>query len=90
MIFWRPGSGKSEFSQKLHQFFPGYPLYHLDKYFYIDNWQERPADDFLRIQQQFIDQPQWIIDGNSIRSLEMRYAQADFIIYFLLPRWLCF
>lgn len=32
----------------------------------------------------------WIIDGNSTRSLEIRFAKADLVLYFNYPRWLCY
>lgn len=88
MIFGRPGSGKSTIALKLHSH-TQIPVYHLDQYFYVANWQERPYEDFLSIQQSLVEKDSWIIDGNCIDSLEMRYAQADMILYFKLPRWLC-
>jgi adenylate kinase family enzyme len=88
MIFGRAGSGKSTFalyvSKRLNL-----PLYHLDKYFFIDNWGACPKEEFLKIQQNFVDQEEWIIDGNSINSLEMRYARADIAIYMCYSRILC-
>ena len=36
MIFGRPGSGKSTFAVKLSRSIV-FPLYHLDKYFYIND-----------------------------------------------------
>ncbi len=89
MIFGRPGSGKSTFSQKVHQR-TGLSLYHLDKYFYTENWTERNYQQFLNIQQKLVDQDQWIIDGNNLKSLEMRYHRADLCLYFNYPRWLCY
>ncbi len=88
MIFGRPGSGKSTYAYKLHQK-TGLPLYHLDKYFYIDHWQERPQAQFLTIQENLVAQPAWIIDGNATKSLELRCARADIVLYFCYPRWLC-
>lgn len=88
MIFGRPGSGKSTFAVALSQYL-NLPLYHLDKYFFTFNWVERPYEEFLALQQHIINQDYWIIDGNSVRSLEMRYAHADLVIYFDRSRWLC-
>jgi adenylate kinase family enzyme len=89
MIFGTPGSGKSTFAHLLHQAL-GIPLYHLDKYYFENNWVERNYEEFLSIQQNFVDQDDWIIDGNSIKSLEMRYSQADVAIYFNYPKLLCY
>jgi adenylate kinase family enzyme len=87
-IFGRPGSGKSTFSNRLHHK-TALPLYHLDAYFFIANWMERDYQEFLTLQQHIVDQEKWIIDGNCIKSLAMRYARADLCIYFNYPRWLC-
>lgn len=89
MIFGRPGSGKSTFALKLSQN-TGLPLYHLDKYFFENNWVERDYNEFLKIQQSLVNQNKWIIDGNSTKSFEMRYAKADLAIYFNYPRYICY
>lgn len=88
MIFGRPGSGKSTFALKLHKR-TGIPLYHLDRYFFVENWIERDYAEFLRIQEDIVDNKEWIIDGNSIRSLEVRYACADICLFFNYPKARC-
>jgi adenylate kinase family enzyme len=88
VLFGRPGSGKSTCALRLHQA-TGLPLYHLDAYFFLANWQERIYHEFLSLQQQIVDQDRWIIDGNSLQSLAMRYARADLVLYFNYPRWRC-
>jgi len=89
MIFGRPGSGKSTFALKIHKK-TDIPLYHLDCYFYLGNWQERDYQEFLDIQKKIVDKEQWIIDGNCTKSLEMRYQRADLCLYFNYPRWRCY
>ncbi|MCX7352934.1 MAG: 50S ribosome-binding GTPase [Proteobacteria bacterium] len=89
MIFGRPGSGKSTFTNALHKT-TGLPLHHLDKHFFTKNWIERDTQEFLKIQQSIVDTNSWIIDGNSIKSLEMRYRRADLVLYLNFPRWLCY
>jgi adenylate kinase family enzyme len=88
MIFGRPGSGKSTFALKLAKKF-GLPLYHLDKYFFVANWIQRAYEDFLEDQHAIVAQKKWIIDGNSLQSLSIRYSEADVCIYFNYPRLLC-
>lgn len=88
MIFGRPGSGKSTFALKLHKA-TNIPIHHLDKHFYEANWAEREYQEFLDIQQAIVNEDNWIIDGNSTKSLEMRYAKADLVLYFNYPKWLC-
>lgn len=89
MIFGRPGSGKSTFSLWLHRK-TNIPLYHLDKHFYESGWKERDHDEFLKIQRQILSTSKWIVDGNNLQSLEMRYSEAEIALYFSYPRWQCY
>lgn len=89
MIFGCPGSGKSTFALKLSKQL-NIPLHHLDYYFFTANWVERNYQDFLGIQQTLVNNKSWIIDGNATRSLEMRFAQADIVLYFNLPKLTCY
>jgi adenylate kinase family enzyme len=89
MIFGRPGSGKSTFALRLHKH-TKIPLHHLDKHFFESNWVERNYQEFLEIQQAIVGGESWIIDGNSTRSLEMRYSRADLVLYFNYSLPLCY
>lgn len=89
MIFGRPGGGKSTFALTLSKSLK-LPLHHLDKHFYISNWVERDYQEFLEIQKLIVAISSWIIDGNSTKSLEIRFAKADLVLYFNYPRWLCY
>lgn len=88
MIFGRPGGGKSTFARELGKTH-NIPVYHLDKYFYTNHWEEQPPQVFLQKQAALIAQESWILEGNAIHSLEMRYRKADCIIMLNAPRWLC-
>ncbi len=88
MIFGLPGSGKSTFAYKLSQKL-SIPLHHVDKFFFVQNWQERDPREFQKMLQSIVAKPEWIIDGNAMRYLEMRWALADVIIYFKMPADLC-
>lgn len=88
MIFGIPGSGKSTFAVKLSQQL-GLPLFHLDKYFFVQGWQERDYNEFLRIQRELVEKERWIIDGNATRSFEMRFSRSDVVLYFRFNRLLC-
>lgn len=89
MIFGRPGSGKSTFAVWLsHKL--GLPLYHLDKYFFVENWMERNYQEFLQIQQEMVNTNAWVIDGNSTKSLELRYSKTDLVLYFNYPKSVCY
>ena len=88
MIFGRPGSGKSTFALWLHDI-TNIPLHHLDKHFFISNWAERDYGEFMSIQEQIVAGKQWIIDGNSLKSLATRLSKAEVCIYFNYPKLLC-
>lgn len=88
MMFGRPGSGKSTFALKLAKKCD-LPLYHLDKYFFEANWTVRKYEDFLEDQYSMVAQKNWIIDGNALQSLHVRYADVDVCIYFNYSRLLC-
>jgi len=80
-IFGRHGSGKSVFAKSLSKQLNA-SLYHLDCYYFSANWTERDYAEFLTLQQGIVDQDRWIVDGNSLKSLEMRFARADVAVYF--------
>ncbi len=88
LIFGRPGSGKSTFafqlSQQLHL-----PVYHLDRYFFKNNWQPINYHHFLTIQKKLAAKKKWIIDGNNPDSLEIRYQKCDVGLYFNYPKIIC-
>ncbi|MDQ5890550.1 MAG: hypothetical protein QG604_424 [Candidatus Dependentiae bacterium] len=89
MIFGRCGSGKSTFSAKLHAA-TDLPLHHLDKYFWAAGWVERDYAEFLQLHQAIIDRDAWIIDGNILKTIDVRYSRADLVILFCYPRWRCY
>jgi adenylate kinase family enzyme len=88
MIFGIPGSGKSTFAVRLGALLH-LPVFHLDRYFFIEDWKERNYEDFLQIQRRLVEQAEWIIDGNATKSLEMRFRHADVVLYFRFNRLLC-
>lgn len=88
-IFGRPGSGKSTLALALSKNL-NLPLHHLDRYFFEANWIERNYQEFLDIQQEMVDSEKWIVDGNNPKSLEMRYAKADIVLFLNLPIWKCY
>jgi adenylate kinase family enzyme len=86
-IIGLPGSGKSTLACKLGKLL-NIPVHHLDKHLFIDNIK-RDYKDFISIQKELIHQESWIIEGCSIRTLDMRFARADMILYLRFSRLLC-
>src|SRR3989338_1455920 len=81
MVFGTPGSGKSSFAQVLSEELR-LPFYQLDKYFFFENWKEKEHQEFLEIQEKLVENDDWVIVGNALHSLEMRYQRAHVAIYF--------
>ncbi|MDB6081404.1 MAG: hypothetical protein JWO53_676 [Chlamydiia bacterium] len=88
MIFGIPGSGKSTFAVRLGELVH-LPVDHLDRHFFVANWAERDYSEFLQIQKTLVEKERWIIDGNSIKSFEMRFQRATLVLYFKYNRLLC-
>jgi len=89
MIFGKPGSGKSTLALKLHEA-TQIPVYHLDRYFFTENWAERDYQQFLEDQKNIVSKEEWIIDGNSTKSLDVRYQRAELVIYLNYPKFICY
>ena len=51
--------------------------------------KKRDKQEFLLVKDALLKEEVWIIEGCSFSTLEMRFARADTLIYFHLPRWLC-
>lgn len=88
VIIGLPGSGKSTFSIKLGKLL-NIPVHHLDTHLWESYGIKRDKQEFLDIQKALIREKSWIIEGCSIKTLEMRYSEADVVIYFQFPRLLC-
>ncbi|MBJ7450207.1 MAG: hypothetical protein JHC93_07620 [Parachlamydiales bacterium] len=87
-IFGLPGAGKSYAALELAQHF-GIPLHHLDQIFYTNDWQERPAAEFVKQHLAILETPSWVMDGNCMKQLEARFAKSDIAIYINLPKLFC-
>ncbi len=87
-IIGNAGSGKSTLSLKLHNI-TGLPVYHLDQYFWLPNWQEPDRTTFEKIHNQLCDRENWIIEGVATRFFAYRAQKADILIFLDTPRWLC-
>ena len=86
-IIGLPGSGKSTFALQLGNIL-NIPVYHLDKYVF-DRKEKRDMLEFLSMKEALLKEESWIIEGCSFSTFEMRFARADMVIYFHLPRLLC-
>lgn len=82
------GAGKSTFSCNLSDKLD-IPVYHLDKIFWNRGWIETPQKEFDIKLKNLVNKEKWIIDGNYIRTLNMRAEKADTIIFINMPTYIC-
>lgn len=81
------GSGKSTLAKYLSELH-GIPLLYLDRVNFEPNWRERPTDEAREMVRVFMEQPDWVIDGNYQRFYQQeRLEQADQIILMLFNRF---
>lgn len=80
MVIGCCGAGKSTFSKRLHSITNLY-LIHLDKYYWKSNWEETNSDEWESIVKKLCVRDNWIMDGNYGRTMDIRFAEADTIIF---------
>lgn len=88
IIIGCPGSGKTTFAEKLHQL-TGLPLYYLDAVWHKPDRTHIPREEFDERISEIFKTPEWIIDGNYNRTIEMRLQQCDTVFLFDLPTEVC-
>ena len=83
-----PGSGKTTFAEKLNKI-TGLPLYYLDAIWHKPDKTHIPREEFDERIKEIFSQPEWIIDGNYKRTIEMRLKECDTVFLFDLPTDVC-
>lgn len=83
-----PGSGKTTFSEKLNKL-TGLPLYYLDAIWHKPDKTHIPREEFNQRIAEIFATPEWIIDGNYNRTIEMRLRECDTVFLFDLPTDIC-
>lgn len=82
------GSGKSTLARQMGEI-TGIPVVHLDKLFWKPNWVERTPEEFDPLVEQELAKDTWIMDGNFNRTMPLRIARCDTIIYLDFSRMAC-
>lgn len=83
-----PGSGKTTFSEKLHQK-TNLPLYYLDAIWHKPDKTHIARSEFDERLHEILKKDFWIIDGNYQRTLETRLQYCDTVFLFDLPVEVC-
>lgn len=88
LVIGCPGAGKSTFSRKLARK-TGLPLHYLDMLWHRPDRTTVAPEEFDRNLQKIFTTDRWIIDGNYIRTLDMRLDECDTVFFFNLPIDVC-
>ena len=88
IIIGCPGAGKSTFARELRNL-TGLPLIYLDRLWHKADRTTVTRDEFDRALTQAMAADEWIIDGNYIRTLEMRLQNCDTVFFLDYPTELC-
>lgn len=84
------GAGKSTLARALGEWY-GISVLHMDRVHHTSGWQVRNRDEAHRMVHEFMEQSQWVIDGNYTKfEYRRRLAEADEIILLEFPRLICF
>ncbi|MGP9687995.1 shikimate kinase [Psychrobacter sp. AOP22-C1-C5] len=78
------GSGKSTFSRMLAKKLD-YPYLEMDAMFWRANWQESSDEEFFAKLQQYLSQDRWVLDGNYHRTVDIKWADVDHVIWIDYP-----
>lgn len=74
------GAGKSTLARKLGEIY-NIPIYHLDKVYWLPNWQKAPRDLARAEVSRIATLSEWIIDGNNKSTFAQRFEKADLVIF---------
>jgi adenylate kinase family enzyme len=90
VIIGPPGAGKSTFARQLGAIL-NIEVFHLDRYFWQPEWQEKPKVVRLHILRRLIrNNERWIIEGSYLDTSDIRLKAADTIIFLDMPALVCF
>lgn len=82
------GSGKSTFARKLSKK-TGLPLYYLDMIWHKPDQTTLTEAEFDERLKNLLKKDKWIIDGNYMRTLEMRLKECDTVFLLDMPTRVC-
>ena len=88
IIIGSPGAGKSTFARKLREK-TGLPLYYLDLIWHRPDQTNISREEFDTRLKEILAEDRWIIDGNYLRTLEMRIQACDTIFLLDYPTDIC-
>ena len=88
LVIGCPGAGKSALARKLNEKL-SLPLYYLDMIWHKPDHTTCSREEFDRKLREILEKDEWIIDGNYLRTLEMRLKEADTVFLLDYPLEVC-
>ena len=88
LVIGCPGAGKSTFARKLRDL-TGLPLYYLDMIWHKPDGTYVSRECFDNKLTDILKKDLWIIDGNYLRTLEIRLKASDTVYFLDYPLELC-
>lgn len=88
LVIGSSGSGKSTLSRRLGERL-GLEVLHLDAFFWRAGWVETPREEWRRTVEGLCAREAWVMDGNFSRTLDVRLAACDTVVFLDMPRAVC-
>lgn len=88
VIIGCPGAGKSEFARRLRDV-TQLPLYYLDLLWHKTDKTNFTRDEFDMKINDILKQDKWILDGNYLRTMEIRIKECDAVFFLDYPLDVC-
>ena len=88
LVIGCPGAGKSTFARALRDR-TGLPLWYLDQIWHRPDRTNVSREEFDARLGELLRGPEWIIDGNYLRTLEVRLQAADTVFLLDYPTEVC-
>lgn len=89
LIIGSNGAGKTTFAYALRDL-TGLPLVHIDKIYWRGRWEVTPPDEITKRLNGEVRKPQWIIEGNNLKTLDLRLMFAETVFWFEFSPLICF
>ncbi len=82
------GSGKTTLARRIAER-TGLPLIHLDMLYWHPGWVPTPNAEWDRVVVELCGRESWVMDGNYGRTLTVRLAACDTVVFLDVPRLVC-
>lgn len=82
------GAGKTTLARRIAEL-ADLPLIHLDALYWRPGWQATPNEEWDQTVGELVARDAWVMDGNYGRTLDVRLAACDTVIFLDMPRYVC-